>query len=116
MPHPKAEPERPGRSRNILVQSPLSTFEGRSTLPSAPDEIGPKNPSLHAMAAELLGYLHSLEHHMDATRDILFGSGEANNPAADKDPQSIEGMLAMACQRAASLSGDLGTINNALRS
>ncbi len=65
-------------------------------------------PTTLGRANELINYVATLEGHTATLRSTLFGEGE---PGLEPDiPTSLDGMLADACNRVASLCGQLATI------
>lgn len=68
----------------------------------------PTEPTTIGIANELLNFIATLESHCSGLRGALFGEG-ANDPIR-AEPTTLQAVLSDACQRAASLCGDLATI------
>lgn len=67
---------------------------------------------LTSRAAELLNHVNSLERKIYVVRENLFGQSCAESGTKQGiEPSTIEGMLADACFRIASLVGEMATIN-----
>lgn len=76
----------------------------------------PQEPCTLNRADELLKYVSDLDSEVSRTQAILFGSVPESGSADKKRsaPSSLDGKIAEACTRAASLCGFLRTINNQL--
>lgn len=70
----------------------------------------PQEPCLQAKADELLKFISELENHMGTIDGSLTGSGKDEVSAKSLPPSSLEGKIASACSRAASLCGYAATI------
>lgn len=69
-------------------------------------------PTMLGVATELLNYVSTLESHSEQLRSVLFGEGECG--LQHVPPTTLQGLLLEACQRTASLCGELATIKNRL--
>lgn len=65
-----------------------------------------------ARAEELIGHLDRLEQEHYRLRGNLLSDGNTHDPRGELiHPSTIEGLLALACQRVACMVGDMATIN-----
>ena len=80
-----------------------------------PDEPKAINqPTVMARLNETLGYIATLERHCADLDSSIFGRASQNALEKRDPPSTLEGMMADACSRAASLCGWLGTLKNGL--
>lgn len=79
----------------------------------ASDPSTPSDPTLVGRAEELVGYLESAFFETGKMRSSMFGEGESGG-VTRVPPTTLTGLLARACEQAASLVGELRTINSRL--
>lgn len=72
--------------------------------------VEPQEPNLHNRASELLKFVSELENHFAAINESIFGTGEQSERGPRISPASLDGKLADACSRVASLCGNAATL------
>lgn len=87
-----------------------SLGQGRSGSSSrVPDPVAV--PGLMSRAQELLSHIGSLEKEQAQVRGALFGWGLPDNDSSRPEFSTVEAILTDACQRLATLVGDMASIN-----
>lgn len=87
---------------------------GTGSTISRPQPQTPTQPTTLGRATELLNHVATAERHSYSLNSALFGIGASSLDPVRAEPTTLDGMLADAATRVASLCGELATIKSRL--